>query len=289
MANGTGTDETKRAGSTSPEVGAQSALLQHLPLIATISAFGFLAIRVGRVSRSDPGTTLTLLTTAGLASVLVGTLITFIPTLALATLVVLNSLLRRDDLSESRRRWFSTATFIIVPVSVLVLPWFTALLIGLVEIFYSVQAIRRRKRRRDGREDPAGAEKSWAVVDWVAVATGAFVSLFSSDALWLPAEIVGLSTGQSEVAFVLETDATWTTLMLEEGRSIQIVRTEIVESRTVCNLHGAGTQSLADIIDSDSSDNPTCSDPDGETLPSESSSSSPPTGVTPPISPQEPP
>lgn len=239
----------------------QSPFLQHLPLIATIAAFAVLAIRIGRVSGSDVGTTLTPLSKAGLASVLVGTFIGVLPAIAIGTVVLLNEILRREDLKYGRQRWLRTTEIVLVSVWLLVLPWWAASLVLMLESAYVVVAFRALKRKRGGKADQDGkSERPPSVVDWVAVTTGLLIALFSSDAMWLPTENVALSSGDSEVAFVLESDSTWTTLLLEKGRTIRMVRTETVESRTVCDLNGAGAQSLADFVDSDPSDNPECPD-----------------------------
>jgi hypothetical protein len=248
-----------------PTANEVALLFLHLPLFATISAFLFLAIRVGRVSGSDPGTTLTLLRAAGLASVLVGTLIAFLPALAMWTVVVLNAVERRDDVTETQRRWAIAAEGAVVTVATLLMPVWSAALIWAVVILFLVQAIRRKRRRQRG--EPDSNERAF-LIDWAAVATGSLAALFFTADPWLPAEIVVPLGKGPEVAYVVESDSVWTTLMLNDGRTIQILRTEDIESRSVCDLNGGGNRSLLDLLDSDPSDNPRCPDKGSETQPS---------------------
>lgn len=236
-----------------------SLVFQHLTLVATVAAFAFVALRVGRIAGSDPGTTLTVLNAAGVASVLVGTFITFLPTIAIIGILFMLGATRRPGATDDQKRAIWAVLGLVLLVATVLLPIYAAAIIWLALIAFVGLTLWFRKRGTEDRHTLYG------LVDWTSVAAGIIVSLFISTDMWLPAEIVTLDSARGEVVFVLSSETDWTTLLLDEGRTIQIVRTDDVEARVVCNLGGRGLRrSLADLLDEDDSatDNPACPTPE---------------------------
>jgi hypothetical protein len=69
--------------------------------------------------------------------------------------------------------------------------------------------------------------------------------------MWLPAESVETRQGATTVGYVLESDFVWTSVLVEETRSIRRFRTESVQSRTVCQVEESdidGEESLVDLL-----------------------------------------
>lgn len=54
--------------------------------------------------------------------------------------------------------------------------------------------------------------------------------------VWLPAELIGMSDGSEHVGYVLKTDGVWTTILWDSDRSIVIVRSQNITSRTICRI-----------------------------------------------------
>jgi hypothetical protein len=54
--------------------------------------------------------------------------------------------------------------------------------------------------------------------------------------VWLPAEIIGMNDGSEYVGYVLKTDGVWTTILWDSDRSIVIVRSQNITSRTICRI-----------------------------------------------------
>lgn len=113
----------------------------------------------------------------------------------------------------------------VLAVWLYLLPWgsLVAQLIILTGVFIFVRIARRR-------------EWDWMGADWRVVIIFAAAFLFITPRLWLPAEQIETTERGTLVAYVLKVDKHWTTMMLEETRGILILRSKLIETRTVCNL-----------------------------------------------------
>jgi hypothetical protein len=54
--------------------------------------------------------------------------------------------------------------------------------------------------------------------------------------VWLPAELIGTKNGLAHVGYVLKVDGSWTTILWDSDRSIEIKRTPDITSRTICRI-----------------------------------------------------
>ncbi|TPX05551.1 hypothetical protein FJ656_05920 [Schumannella luteola] len=218
-----------------PGIGLDTALLIAIvPLAAA-------AVRIWMYSGGDTSLFLVLLRTLDIPAVLVGTMVSLVPALVGVAVVVLVT-----D-SKARVRALRTiarhpgATSIAVPIAALVLLYTTSwtLLLGLLALAAALLGLafgwraakRRWPRIAEGRAGPDSMATVMAVVIGV---------LISPKNMWLPIEQIELADSPSVVAYVLQADSDWTTLLTDE-RAVAIVPSSLVLSRTICSSDSPGT------------------------------------------------
>jgi hypothetical protein len=86
-------------------------------------------------------------------------------------------------------------------------------------------------------------ERLWSM----GLAAGTIVfSAVTGQGMWLPPEVVTFSDDSSTVAYVLDDDGPWTTLLIDGDRTIQTIRSETITGRQVCSLHAGTRRTLLD-------------------------------------------
>lgn len=209
------------------------------------------AARILIFSGGDPALFRVLIQTLNVPTVLLGTIVSILPVVALLPLALFAS--EPGALWHfTRARWFRYAfpAYSAVVVAAITLgPWpamgWTALTVTLLFVVFRLarraqhgtRAYRRGLTMRSAIRAsppmrvraPSGAWKSSALSPIAIV----ILSLASLQSMWLPSELLHLADGTELTGFVLEEKSEWTTF-LTEGRAILRVSTAQVEARTVC-------------------------------------------------------
>lgn len=234
------------------ETESEPLLWRHLPLLLTTVSFIFVVVKVYRVAGSDSATAQAILSSSGVPAVILGALVSLLPSLVtlaafLSALLLYYEVGRRGQ----RRLWWEV--LVAAPLfGLLLLPWPSAVVLFVILIAYVAARVWRAKRKK---------EVDKTIPDWPALAFVILISTFITPTMWLPPEVVSLVGEPEEVAYVLSSDSEWTTLLEEGSRRVIIVRTDDVESRTVCNLADRPPQSLMQVIEGDGGHaNPECPD-----------------------------
>ena len=81
------------------------------------------------------------------------------------------------------------------------------------------------------REQAVGLRFLW----FIGVPVFATYVLFATSP-WLPAERIHFASGREVIAYVLEQDAGWTTLMTDKTRTIERVRSRQIGKRQICEI-----------------------------------------------------
>ena len=96
--------------------------LSHTPLLATVGLFVLTVIRIVRVASFDPATAAALVRETGVASVVMGTLVGFLPFLLWAAAVALTFFAQSDRGSSSQREGARAAIIVIFGLLMILLP-----------------------------------------------------------------------------------------------------------------------------------------------------------------------
>ncbi len=194
-------------------------LREHTPLLATCLFLSLVVLRVLSTSQFDPATATTVIRTSGPLAISLGVLVTSLPQLLSATAFFLMIVARGGPGSPTQRRLAFTAVSVILLIITALAPWpqllFTIAFLTGVFFFQG--------------------KFGWPL-EFFAVIGLAVNLLLTVPDVWLPPEAITMSQGQAHVAYVLEVDSDWMTLLSEADRSVTIVSTEDVASREVCNL-----------------------------------------------------
>ena len=85
--------------------------------------------------------------------------------------------------------------------------------------------------------------------------------LFFRTGMWLPGEAIEVEDRQQIVGYVLADDDRWTTILIEDGRLIELLPSGEVVSRAVCDAPGQGRlPSAIQLLLSSSVSPPKCAD-----------------------------
>ncbi|MGY5046889.1 hypothetical protein ACWDE0_14785 [Streptomyces sp. 900105755] len=86
----------------------------------------------------------------------------------------------------------------------------------------------------------------------VSYAFALLIQFLGSDAPWVPAEQIDLKGGGREIAYVIESGDSWTTLLKDDPRSIIRIPSDSIKARKLCSAKGAekGTETLWRLADS---------------------------------------
>lgn len=208
----------------------------YLALVPVAAA----AIRVWLFSAGDTSLFLLLLRTIDITTVLVGTSLLLVPIVILVGAMAfgMDPRVRAWVTKGARSRAVFGVIFGFLGLAALTLPWrflLTALGLGVIAhlgtrllnegIAWGVRLAGMSPKRT---KDPNPINDSSTIV-----AASTLLFLVASGSMWLPLEFVTLTDETSRVAYVLESDREWTTLLTLD-REVSIVATEDVEQRLVC-------------------------------------------------------
>jgi hypothetical protein len=240
-------------GRQGTETEDEPLIWRHLPLLLTTVSFVFVVVKVYRVAGSDSATAQAIVSSSGVPSVVLGALVSLLPSLVTLAAFLSALLLYYEVGRRSQRRlWWEV--LVAGPLfGLLLLPWPSAVVLFVILTAYVVARVWRAKREKEVVDK--------TIPDWPALAFSILISTFITPTMWLPPEVVSLVGEPEEVAYVLSSDSEWTTLLEDGSRRVIVVRTDDVESRTVCNLTGRPPRSLMQVIEGDGGQpNPECPD-----------------------------
>jgi hypothetical protein len=202
------------------------------PTLTIAVATGALVVaRLLAVSGFRVDVALALLTSAGIANVVVGSATSAVPTVAPLLTLVLSDLALTYYRAERRALPTALAAAFAAMLSLLVTPaWLVATYVVSLLGLQVLVRFRARRGRPHFRlpENPAAYVLSVAVLPL-------FVPVVLSSAPWLPPESI-VSAGSAAVGYVIQSDARWTHVLLDAPRAVQIYETSAITSRTSCEM-----------------------------------------------------
>jgi hypothetical protein len=192
-------------------------VVDHAPFVASVGLFLLVVMRVLRVSSFDVATASTLIRETSVVSLVLGVLVGVLPGLLSGAAIYLLILATGPGAPTYRSMaWF--AVVLIWFLLTVLLPWIALIIttLLLVGIFLAQRKLK------------------WPLEVW-AVISFLLTVVIDQPRMWLPPERISVA-GTHLTGYVLDAGSEWTTVMLEDDRSIVIVQSAEVEERTVCNL-----------------------------------------------------
>ena len=171
---------------------------------------------------------LALLTSAGIANVLVGTGISLIPLLAPVLGLLLFGTARDYYRSQRRALLTDSVAIILIMTSVIVTP--VAAFVAIAVLLLILRLFLRMRAKR-GRPVVPRQETPLAyalVVGWPLI-----FALVTNSTPWLAPEMIAAG-GSTTVGYVTQADTRWTQVLLYTPRVVHIYETSAITSRTLC-------------------------------------------------------
>jgi hypothetical protein len=227
----------------SPPIQVAPFVQRHAGVLIPLVPIVIVVLRIARVSNFDATTARGVLESVGLVQVLAGTLLPLVPTAVFVGALALSVYAFRERTALARM-----SRVLAPPIAIFCLvlfPW--GILVLLVAGVLVVLAIEWRLARRRSRRVFASFDSNWFLG---AGALLVLAQIFIYGTMWLPAERVETRRGAT-VGYVLESDFVWTSVLVDETRSIRRFRTESVQRRTVCQVEESdidGEGSLVDLL-----------------------------------------
>jgi hypothetical protein len=234
-----GKSDAKRLG----WLGAVSGLSDRIGTwqFITVLAFGFVVIKVIWIARADIPTALGIFNSAGLATVIVGGVLSALPLLSaialgLAVFAIVQSWLLVGELPRDRFAWVglpaaAMACFFLTPWPVMASGAFLGLVSGVVA--WAASKARRPVNDRRKRLAVIGRVGAWGFVAIVFFLLVLNPLLYS---VWLPHEILTLAKPDPKptVGYVLSDSNGWISLLRSGERRIYRFRSHDVTARRLC-------------------------------------------------------
>ena len=228
-----------------PPIQVAAFVRRHAAVLIPLVPIVIVVLRIARVvSNFDATTARGVLESVGLVQVIAGTLLPLVPTALFVGALALSVYAFRERTPLARM-----SRVLAPPVAIFCLvlfPW--GILVLLVAGVLVVLAIEWWLARRRYRRVFASFDSNWFLG---AAALLVLAQIFIYGTMWLPAERVESGRGAITVGYVLDSGFVWTSVLVEETRSIRRFRTESVRSRTVCQVEESdidGEESLADLL-----------------------------------------
>lgn len=248
------------AESLEPDSGRtfRSFVRDHPTLAATAVVIVVFVVRVLVIADGSLPTIYGLLTTVDPATLALSTLLTLYPTvLYVASVVALLTFVdvRREVMDAPR--WLNYAPYVFaLDLIYLSFSWWLVILFIFV-LNASVPLLEDVRARRRGERLPRRP-----VLNFIVVGSGLITLVFTTEATWLPVEEIRLRQSESVVGYVLETESEWTSVLLDEDRTLLRVRTSDVLSRELCDNKERTTwdRRLTDVLGDGPPTYPKCSE-----------------------------
>jgi hypothetical protein len=247
----------------SPSAGEDAAsrwIEDHPGELAALLGFALMIAKVLRVAGDDPSTALGVVSTTGILAVVAGIVAAGLSDLLLA--VVPTLIIVMSTRLYSRRRSMSPVAQVLIFVLLVVylfqvrpvgttlvalyVSW-AVLLSGIVFLLYCVTLWVRDDQERTAppRSVPSWLKSLGALLMLAFLAIG--LIRFVNQEMWLPTERIQVKEAEERrtyVAYVLNADERWTTLLNDQPRSIFRVPSAMVEERIICRQTEAAAPTL---------------------------------------------
>jgi hypothetical protein len=250
----------KRERRASPFTGSQAATVASgrfeayefkIPdcsrIIAIIIYIGFAIVILKSlvVTNFNSTSTLALVTTAGIAQVILGIVVSTLPYLSCLALLFLSRTASRlrhtgDAISAGAKSLMIVLAAALVVLAFVMVPWPFLLLTGLTAIFLFLQADERS-------ESTTGQSSRLQTVAFYVVAAIILLGLLNRW-MWLPSEEIGLNSGQVVVGFVLDDDGDWGSLLRDRDHTIMRIKTDTIETRMICQFRSTSPAVRASML-----------------------------------------
>jgi hypothetical protein len=209
--------------------------------LTTVALFTFLAVKLIYVARGDITTALGVFNSAGLATVIVGGLLSSLPLVAASVLGITSFALTSTLIA--RTKWFRRevefewsiflAAFVAFIASFFLATWQIMIgTIGLGAVAGLVSHWAKKYKRKRIR--------FIAIVAWVSIFVFAWLFILQPMmiAVWLPHEELMLKKGHAspEVGYVLDDSNSWISLLRTRGRRIVRIPSDHVVRRSLCHI-----------------------------------------------------
>jgi hypothetical protein len=190
-------------------------------LFATILLFGFVFLKVIIVAKGSIPIALGIVQTAGPASIVVGSLLSGLPLVAAALLVVWVRQAYVDKTPPS----IALALLALI-VCTFMTPWFLLL----PSLVFSLIAA-----AMSALSEPAtNAARVGLAITIVAVLYATWAVMYG---VWVPREVISLDSGRSDVGYVLSDDGTWVSMLRSDHSILVRYKEDEVMGRAVCQEH----------------------------------------------------
>jgi hypothetical protein len=226
-------------------------LPDHLTLLASATVSALLVVRLMQVSRFRTATALSLLGTGNPVLVVFGLFVSLLPTISLflGALLIVYVVDRLKLLLHDRMRAAAAARILqlvmIALLAAVYLSWLSVL------VLLSVGGL--------AMWTPRARMKEWFLQLVLSYALLLFIYFLANQTVWLAPEVIHLREEGQIVAYTVEDEGPWTTLLTEEERVIRFVRSANVLDRTVCELESQRrSRTLFEMVRQEPNPTPSC-------------------------------
>ena len=207
---------------TDTQTPIRDVLNQHVGLITTTFIFVFVITQVLVVSRMNVTTATTIISSAGAVDVALGVL-----TASYSAVILI--LLFAVDAWRAITNWSPFPVYLeagLLIAALIFVPFIGALILIAILVVFNLGDVWLERWRGVQPE-------RWRAGGNSAIAVFLAVFLFAAP-VWVPAEAIALQGKEPITGYVVGMDAGWTTILVEDNRSILLTRSDEITERFVC-------------------------------------------------------
>jgi hypothetical protein len=207
---------------TENQASIREVLDRHIGLITTAFIFVFVVTEVLVASRMNVATATAIISSAGAIDVALGVLTASYSPVILILLFTVDAWRAITDwrpLPVYLEAGLILTTLVFVPLDGALVSIAILVVFNLGDVWF--------ERRRGIRPEPWRAGGTAAITFFVAV------FLFAAP-VWVPAEAIAIEGREPINGYVVGIDADWTTILVEDDRSIMMIRSDGITERLVC-------------------------------------------------------
>lgn len=203
------------------------------------------SIRLTAIAEGNPQLAGAILASSGYIAPLASLLFSLVPFLLFFTALYLWEywrFARRAGVSNWVTRWAMFAISLMWLALLYIGPWVVAVgLVGSMAVFWALSWLLHGKHWKDGGSSPYRANPAREVATTAfLVVFSVLLLMFSDSKPWLPKEVIETESG-SYVGYLLNVDAGWATILVDDPRYLRFVKQEELVSRTQCQIEQSAT------------------------------------------------
>ncbi len=212
---------------------------QNATALAAACVFSLVVLKILAVAQYNPRVAAALVGTAESPAVVLNVALYTAPLAlaflcALALALALNAHPARSDVAGAIQGAAVVTVFLCVVALPLLYLVTTTLLFGALPLRKRLVRNTRPRPEAENSND-VDAHRSWTAGARWAVTLALLPVFVVTSPPWMPAERVELIGGPLVVAYVVRSDADWTVLLVDRGRSLRYVHTAEISSREACS------------------------------------------------------